>query len=159
MAEVVLNPNELSEKLGALKAQGKKIVMADGCFDLLHVGHVRYLRAAKGLGDVLVLAINSDESVKRIKGSGRPFLPLEDRLGILALFEMVDFVTSFKENSVDSLLGLLQPRVYANRFGNSIKAESSFGGQVVTIKEGADHSVDKLIQEILGKYGPLSPKL
>ena len=158
MAEIVLNPNELSEKLESLKTQGKKIVLADGCFDLLHVGHVRFLRAAKALGDVLVLALNSDESVKRVKGSSRPLLPLEDRLGVLAAFEMVDFVTSFPENTAQPVLSLLKPHIYAKRPVNSAKADASFGGQVVTLQEGADHTADKLIQEILHKYGPLSTK-
>ncbi len=158
MAEIVLNQNELSKKLEALKAQGKKVVLADGCFDLLHVGHVRYLRAAKALGDLLVLALHSDESIKRIKGPGRPFLPLEDRLGVLSAFEMVDFVTSFQEDTVEPLLHLLKPPIYAKRQGQPAKTESPFGGQVVVIKEGTDHTVDKLIQEILRKYGPLTTK-
>ncbi len=158
MSEIVLNHKELSLKFEKLKSVGKKIVLADGCFDLLHVGHVRFLRAAKALGDILVLALNSDESVKRVKGPGRPLLPLEDRLGVLAAFEMVDFVTSFPEDTVQSLLSLLKPQIYAKRPGNSAKADSSFGGQVVTLQEGADHTADKLIQEILHKYGPLPPK-
>lgn len=122
------------------------------------MGHVRFLRAAKALGDVLVLALNSDESVKRVKGPGRPLLPLEDRLGVLAAFEMVDFVTSFPEDTALSLLSLLKPDIYAKRPGNSAKAESSFNGQVVTLQEGEDHTADKLIQEILRKYGPLPAK-
>jgi rfaE bifunctional protein nucleotidyltransferase chain/domain len=158
MAEVVLNQNELSKKFEVLKAQGKRIILADGCFDLLHVGHVRYLRAAKALGDALVLALNSDESVKRVKGSGRPFLPLEDRLGVLSAFEMVDFVTAFNDDTVEPLLFLLKPQIYAKRLDNPIKGDTSFGGQVVVVKEGTDHTVDRLIQEILRKYGSLPTK-
>jgi len=96
-AEVVLNHLELSERLEALKAKGRKIVLSDGCFDLLRTGHARYLRAAKALGDVLVLALPSDEAVQKALGPGRPLLPLEDRLGILAAFEMVDWVTSYSK--------------------------------------------------------------
>jgi rfaE bifunctional protein nucleotidyltransferase chain/domain len=158
VAEKILDHQELSKKLSALKAQGKKIVLADGCFDLLHVGHVRYLRAAKALGDVLVLALNSDESVKRVKGPGRPLLPLEDRLGVLAAFEMVDFVTSFNEDTVEPLLSILKPHIHAKRPGGPDKGETPFGGQVVKIKEGTDHTVDMLIEEILRKYGPLPAK-
>jgi rfaE bifunctional protein nucleotidyltransferase chain/domain len=155
MAEIVLKQNELSKRLESLKADGKKVVLADGCFDLLHVGHVRYLRAAKALGDILVLALNSDESVKRVKGSGRPLLPLEDRLGVLAAFEMVDFLTAFNEDTVEPLLILVKPNIYAKRPNRSIQGDPSFGGQMITVKEGTDHTADKLIQEILRKYGPL----
>ena len=155
MAEVVLNPVDLVKKMGAFKTQGRKIVLADGCFDLLHVGHVRYLRAAKALGDILVLALNSDASVQRVKGPGRPLLPLEDRLGVLAAFEMVDYLTSFDEDRVDSLLSLLQPHLYAKRPGRPSIGSPSFGGHEVVVQEGADHTADKLIQEILRKYGPL----
>src|SRR5580658_1988245 len=112
MAEIIPKQDGLSVKIAALKAQGKQIVLADGCFDLLHVGHVRYLRAAKALGDILVLALNSDESVKKEKGPGRPLLPLEDRLGVLAAFEMVDFLTSF-EGDLEPLLSSLKPNIYA----------------------------------------------
>ncbi len=116
MAEIILKQTELSQKLqGNLKALGKKIVIADGCFDLLHVGHVRYLRAAKALGDVLVLALNSDESVKRAKGPGRPLLPLEDRLGVLAAFEMVDYLTSFTEDTVEPLLFFFKPDILCQK--------------------------------------------
>jgi rfaE bifunctional protein nucleotidyltransferase chain/domain len=157
MAEIVLEKSKLSGKLEGLRAQGKKIVFADGCFDLLHVGHVRYLRAAKALGDVLVLALNSDESVKMEKGPGRPLLPLEDRLGVLAAFEMIDFLTSF-EGNLETLFPLLKPDVYAKRSGHSTKSEPSFAGQVILVKEGTEHTSDQLIREILRKYGPLPAK-
>jgi len=157
MAEKIIDHPTLAKKLEALKGQGKKIVLADGCFDLLHVGHVRYLRAAKALGDLLVLALNSDASIKRVKGEGRPLLPLEDRLGVLGAFEMVDFITSFEDDNVDPLLSQLRPQIYAQRPGNPAKGDS-FNGKVITVKEGTDHSADKLIQEILRKYGPLSEK-
>ncbi len=158
MAEVILQHGELAKRVETLKSQGKKVVLVDGCFDLLHVGHVRFLRAAKALGDVLVLALNSDESVKRVQGSGRPLLPLEDRLGVLSAFEMIDFVTAFSEDSVAPLLFQLKPQIYAKRAGDQAKGENSFGGQVIAVKQGEDHTEEKLIQEILRKYGPLSAK-
>ncbi|HTC20258.1 MAG TPA: adenylyltransferase/cytidyltransferase family protein [bacterium] len=157
MAEIILKQDGLSVKIAALKAQGKQIVLADGCFDLLHVGHVRYLRAAKALGDILVLALNSDESVKREKGPGRPLLPLEDRLGVLAAFEMVDFLTSF-EGDLEPLLSSLKPNIYAKRPGHATKSDPSFAGQVILVKEGMEHTSNKLIHEILRKYGPLPVK-
>jgi rfaE bifunctional protein nucleotidyltransferase chain/domain len=158
MAEVILEPGTLAKKVDALKSQGRKIVLVDGPFDLLQVGDVRFLRAAKALGDALVLALNSDESLKRVKGEGRPLLPLEDRLGVLSAFEMVDFVIPFTEDSVTPLLNLLRPTIYAIRTGTKAPANTSFGGQTVTLKEGDGHSAEKLIQIILGKYGSLEKK-
>lgn len=151
MAEKVLDRRELAGKIEGLKARGRKIVLADGCFDLLHVGHVRYLRAAKAMGDVLVLALNSDASVKRLKGEGRPLLPLEDRLGVLSAFEMVDFVTSFDEDTAGPLLAELKPHVHACR--SAAPPAASFGGETLVVKEGTGFTTDKLIGEILRKYG------
>jgi D-glycero-beta-D-manno-heptose 1-phosphate adenylyltransferase len=154
MAEVILQHGGLAKRIETLKSQGKKVVLADGCFDLLHVGHVRFLRAAKSLGDVLILALRSDKLVKNVKGPGRPLLPLEDRLEVLSAFEMIDFVTVF-EDTVKPLLAQLNPQIYAKCAGAPSKEEVSFGGRVVIVKEGEDHTAEKLIQEILRKYGPL----
>ena len=159
MAQVILNYDELAKKLEALKAQGKKIVFTNGCFDMLHVGHVRYLRGAKALGDVLVLAINSDDSIRRLKGKERPLLPLEDRLGILSAFEMVDFVTPFEDDTVTPLLLKLKPHIQAK--GTDYTTESipekdtmaSFGGKVAVVGDPKDHASKNLIKEILEKYG------
>src|SRR3974390_2127023 len=104
MAEKILDHQALIRTLETLKSQGKKVVLAEGVFDLLRIGHARYLRAAKALGDVLVLDIPTDESIKKALGPGRPLLPLEDRLGILSDFEMIDWVTSYPENDVLKLL-------------------------------------------------------
>jgi len=160
MAQIVLDHNELAKKLETLKAQGKKVVFTNGCFDLLHVGHVRYLRGAKALGDVLVLALNSDDSIRRLKGKERPLLPLEDRLGILSAFEMVDFVTAFEEDTVTPLLLKLKPHIHAK--GTDYTPETvpekdtvaSFGGKVAVVGDPKDHASKNLIQEILRKYAP-----
>ncbi|HTA76124.1 MAG TPA: adenylyltransferase/cytidyltransferase family protein [bacterium] len=160
MAQVVLNHDELAKKIDELKKQGKKVIFANGCFDLLHVGHVRYLRGAKALGDVLVLAINSDASVRRLKGPERPLLPLEDRLGVLAAFEMIDYITSFEEDTVSPLLLKLKPNVQVK--GTDYTPDSipekdtvaSFGGTVAVVGDPKDHASKNLIQEILRKYGP-----
>ncbi len=160
MAQVVLNHNELSQKIAALKAQGKTIVFTNGCFDLLHVGHVRYLRGAKALGDILVLAVNSDDSIRRLKGKERPLLPLDDRLGILSAFEMVDFITPFEDDTVTPLLLKLKPNIHAK--GTDYTPETvpekdtvaSFGGKVAVVGDPKDHASKNLIQEILKKYGP-----
>jgi D-glycero-beta-D-manno-heptose 1-phosphate adenylyltransferase len=164
MAEVVLDQSKLAKKIEALKAQGKKIVFANGCFDMLHVGHVRYLRGAKALGDVLVLALNTDDSIRRLKGKERPLLPLEDRLGILSAFEMVDFITAFEEDTVTPLLLKLKPNIQAK--GTDYTPDTipekdtmaSFGGQVAVVGDPKDHASKNLIKEILTKYGPLPGK-
>jgi rfaE bifunctional protein nucleotidyltransferase chain/domain len=164
MAEVVLNHDALANKLEALKAQGKKIVFTNGCFDMLHVGHVRYLRGAKALGDILVLAVNSDESIRRLKGKERPLLPLEDRLGILSAFKMVDFVTAFEDDTVTPLLLKLKPHIQAK--GTDYTPDTvpekdtmaSFGGKVAVVGDPKNHASKNLIQEILKKYGPLPTK-
>jgi D-glycero-beta-D-manno-heptose 1-phosphate adenylyltransferase len=162
MAQVILDHNELAKKIEELKKHGKKVIFANGCFDLLHVGHVRYLRGAKALGDVLVLAINSDASVRRLKGQERPLLPLEDRLGILSAFEMIDFITAFEDDTVSPLLLKLKPNVQVK--GTDYTPDTipekdtvaSFGGEVAVVGDPKDHASKNLIQEILRKYGPLT---
>jgi rfaE bifunctional protein nucleotidyltransferase chain/domain len=161
MAQVILDHNELAKKIEELKKQGKKVIFANGCFDLLHVGHVRYLRGAKALGDVLVLAVNSDTSVRRLKGPERPLLLLEDRLGILSAFEMIDFITAFEDDTVSPLLLKLKPNVQVK--GTDYTPDTipekdtvaSFGGEVAVVGDPKDHASKNLIQEILRKYGPL----
>jgi rfaE bifunctional protein nucleotidyltransferase chain/domain len=164
MAQVILNHDELAQKLEGLKNQGKTIVFTNGCFDLLHVGHVRYLRGAKALGDVLVLALNSDDSVRRLKGPERPLLPLEDRLGVLAAFEMIDFLTAFEDDTVTPLLLKLKPQIHAK--GTDYTPETvpekdtmaAIGGKVAVVGDPKDHASKNLIGEILRKYGPLPTK-
>ncbi|MBI3016370.1 MAG: adenylyltransferase/cytidyltransferase family protein [Candidatus Tectomicrobia bacterium] len=102
------------ETIGAeLKKNGKVLVFANGCFDLLHVGHVRYLKAARALGDALVVAVNSDRSARRLKGPGRPFTPQDERLEILAALECVDHLLLFDEATVAELLLRLKPHIHA----------------------------------------------
>jgi rfaE bifunctional protein nucleotidyltransferase chain/domain len=160
MAQVILNHNQLAKKIEELKKEGKKVVFTNGCFDLLHVGHVRYLRGAKALGDTLVLAINSDASVRRLKGPERPLLPLGDRLGILSAFEMIDFLTAFDEDTVAPLLLKLKPHIHAK--GTDYTPDTvpekdtvaSFGGQTAVVGDPKDHASKDLIKEILRKYRP-----
>jgi rfaE bifunctional protein nucleotidyltransferase chain/domain len=162
MAEVIWNHEQLAEKIASLKAVGKKIILANGCFDLLHVGHVRYLWAAKALGDVLVVALNSDHSVKRLKGKERPLLPLEDRLGIFSHFEMVDFVTPFDTDTVEPLLLKIKPDIHAKGTDYTPEtvpersAVASYGGRVATVGDPKNHASRDLIREILEKYGSIS---
>lgn len=103
---------ELRKIVASEKARGKTIVLANGCFDLFHVGHIRYLRGAKSKGDILVVGLNSDRSVRRLKGRGRPILPQGERAEILAAFSFVDYVVTFSEPNVEKLLVALKPDVH-----------------------------------------------
>src|SRR5689334_4506620 len=113
MAIVQLDRAELTRHLDAERAAGRTIVLANGCFDLVHVGHVRYLEAAKREGDVLVVAINSDASVRRNKGEGRPLVPEGERAEVLAALRCVDYVTDVGETTADELIRALRPNVHA----------------------------------------------
>jgi len=106
---------ELAVQLARRRAErpGLRIVLANGCFDLLHVGHVRYLAAARALGDLLVVALNEDASVRTLKGSGRPAMPLADRAEIVSALRAVDHVTSFPERDLETTLRMLRPDVHA----------------------------------------------
>jgi rfaE bifunctional protein nucleotidyltransferase chain/domain len=101
----------LKLRLETLRRRGKRIVFTNGCFDLIHPGHVRYLRAARKLGDVLVVGLNSDASVRRLKGPGRPLVPQADRAEVLAALEMVDYVTVFSEDTPQRVITQVQPDV------------------------------------------------
>ena len=103
----------LAASLDAEREAGRTIVMANGCFDLLHAGHVRYLQGAAAEGDVLVVAVNTDESVRRNKGPGRPLQPEDDRVEVLAAVGCVDYVTTFGESTADAILRALRPHVHA----------------------------------------------
>jgi rfaE bifunctional protein nucleotidyltransferase chain/domain len=104
---------ELRKVVEAQKRRGRRIVVANGCFDLFHVGHIRYLRESAGQGDVLVVALNSDSSVRALKGAGRPLLPQRERAEILAAFEFVDYITIFREPDVEKVLIALKPDVHS----------------------------------------------
>lgn len=133
-----------------LKRKGKVVVFANGCFDLLHVGHVRYLEAARALGDSLVVAVNSDRSARGLKGSGRPFTPQEERLEILSALECVDHLLLFDEATVEELLLRLRPHVHAK--GTDYTEETvperevvrSYGGRVAIVGDPKTRSSSEL---------------
>ncbi len=118
------------------KKKGKRIVLANGCFDLIHVGHIRYLKESRALGDILVVALNSDTSVRKLKGKGRPILSEEERVEIISSFYFVDYVIVFKEPNVEKILLTLKPHVHAK--GSDYTEESvperetvlSYGGEI-----------------------------
>ncbi len=137
---------ELVAEVEELKAQGKKIVFTNGCFDLLHVGHVRYLKEAKKLGDILVLGLNSDISVQSLeKGEGRPFVPQDERAELLASLEMIDLISIFDEPTPLELIKLVHPDVLVK--GGDWKTEDIIGGKEVTEWGGEV----KALPEIPGK--------
>jgi rfaE bifunctional protein nucleotidyltransferase chain/domain len=111
MGRVILDRGELLRVRAGLRAEGRRLVFTNGCFDILHVGHVRYLAAARGLGDVLLVAVNSDRSVRVLKGAGRPVLNEAERAELLAALSSVDFVTVFDEDSPRRLISELLPDV------------------------------------------------
>src|SRR5216117_1258404 len=113
---------EAAHLAARLRAAGRRIVLANGCFDLLHVGHVRYLEAARALGDVLFVGINGDAAVARLKGPGRPLMPAAERLELLAALRAVDHVVVFDEDTADELIRALKPDVHAK--GTDYTAES-----------------------------------
>jgi rfaE bifunctional protein nucleotidyltransferase chain/domain len=124
----ILSWNELKEETDRLKAEGKKVVFTNGCFDIIHVGHVRYLRDAKKLGDVLLVALNTDSSMARIK-PGRPVTPETQRAEVVAGLEMVDYVTLFNEDNPRDLIRFLSPDVLVK--GGDWKKEEIVGSDVV----------------------------
>ena len=146
---------ELRTRIAELKAQGKKIAFANGHFDLLHVGHLRYLRDARAEGDVLVVAINDDASVARLKGPGRPVVPATERAELLAALEPVDFVVVFEGDSPASLLADLKPDVHCKGtdYGSpeqvpEYETVRSYGGRTALVGDPKDHATSDLIAKV-----------
>src|SRR5881394_4525334 len=122
MSSKIVDLEELSDRSEKLRAAGKTLVATNGCFDLLHVGHVRYLQAARALGDALAVGVNGDKSVRELKGENRPVNNERDRAEVLAALECIDFVTIFPEARATRLLELVRPAVYAK--GGDYTAET-----------------------------------
>jgi rfaE bifunctional protein nucleotidyltransferase chain/domain len=146
--------SELINIVETARKRGHRIVFANGCFDVLHVGHVRYLEAAKALGDLLIVGVNSDEQTHRLKGPGRPLLPEDQRAEIISSLEVVDFVTVFDEPTVTELLLALKPDIHAK--GTDYTEDSvperdvvrSFGGQVAIVGDPKDHSSSEMVEKL-----------
>lgn len=113
MNSKILTLDQLAAESGRLRSESQRVVATNGCFDILHVGHVRYLTAARKLGDVLVVGLNGDDSVRQLKGEGRPVNREQDRAEVLAALESVDYVTIFPENRATNFLRAAAPAVYA----------------------------------------------
>lgn len=150
-SSMILQRDELVARVTASRKQGTRVVLANGCFDVLHVGHVRYLRGAKAEGDLLVVGINSDKQVAALKGAGRPIMGEQERAEIVAALEPVDLVTIFDEPTVTELLLALKPDVHAK--GTDYTEDtvperevvSGYGGRVAIVGDPKNHSTSQLI--------------
>ena len=155
----VLGIEEATRWADAQRLKGRRIVLANGVFDLLHVGHVRYLGAARALGDVLVVALNSDASVRRLKGQGRPLMSAAERAELIGALRHVDAVVVFEEDTVDRLVGALRPDVqakgtdYTEATVPERAAVLAAGGRVAIAGDPKDHSTRDLIRAIVERFG------
>jgi len=153
MARIVTR-EELVELVESDRAAGRTIALANGCFDLLHVGHIRYLEAAAAEADRLVVAVNDDPSVARLKGEGRPLMPEDDRAELVAGLRAVDYVVLFSEPTVTELLGDIRPDVHCK--GTDYTEDTvperdvvrAYGGRVAIVGDPKDHSTRDLLSRI-----------
>ena len=156
MSSKIVDLEELSDRSEKLRAAGKKLVVTNGCFDLLHVGHVHYLQAARALGDFLVVGLNSDHSVRELKGSGRPIMTESDRAEVLAALGCVDLVTIFPEIRATRFLAAARPAVYVK--GGDYSSETlnqeeraalkQIGAEIRLIPFEAGYSTSQLLEQI-----------
>ena len=153
---MILSREELVPRINAERKIGLRVVLANGCFDVLHLGHVRYLAGARELGDVLVVGVNSDEQVARLKGPGRPILPASERAELVAALESVTYVTVFDEPTVEALLLELKPDIHAKGTDYTIDSVPerdvvrSYGGRVAIVGDPKDHSTSAILARLGG---------
>jgi rfaE bifunctional protein nucleotidyltransferase chain/domain len=147
----VLSREEVISVVAVARSTGSRIVLANGCFDVLHLGHIRYLQGARELGDVLVVGVNSDHQVAIQKGDGRPILPAIERAELLAALESVSYVTIFDEPTVEELLLALKPDVHAKGTDYTVdtvperEVVKSYGGRVAIVGDPKDHSTSEIL--------------
>ena len=151
----LLTVGQLEPRLSALRSAGRRVALANGHFDLIHVGHLRYLQAARREADVLIVAINDDDSVARLKGPGRPIVPAAERAELLAGFSVVDFVVIFEGDSPAPLLARLQPDVHCKGtdYGSPERVPEfavvqSYGGRTALVGDPKDHATSDLIARV-----------
>ena len=153
----ILGERDLALALSMERECGKTIAFANGCFDVLHVGHLRYLQGAARQADVLVVGVNGDESVRTLKGKGRPVMPARERAEIISAIRGVSFVTIFSEESPARLLGALKPDVHCK--GTDYTPETvperdvvrAYGGRVVIVGDPKDHSTSEILEKMRGQ--------
>ncbi len=142
-----------------LRSKGRKIIFTNGCFDLLHAGHIKYLSAAKKMGDVLILGLNSDSSVRKIKGPKRPLVCQKDRLTVMAGIESIDYVILFNQSTPLELIKALKPDILVKgsdwKTGSIVGADfvKKHGGRVATVTLAKGRSTTNLINKIVKTYG------
>lgn len=149
--------SQLAKIIQEHKKRGQKVVLANGCFDLIHVGHIRYIEESKKKGDLLVVAMNSDSSVRTLKGKGRPILNQKERAEIISSFSTVDYITFFREQNVENVLLALKPDIHAK--GSDYTEETvpeketvkGYGGRIAITGGPKIKSTSKLIEEIRSK--------
>lgn len=150
----ILPQEKLAETISKTRSKGRQIVFANGCFDLLHVGHIRYLVAARELGDLLVVAINSDRIVRKLKGANRPMMTELERAEIIAALGCVDYVTIFDTPTVTELLLLLKPDIHAKGTDYTLETVpereivKSYGGKVAIVGDPKDHSTTAILEQL-----------
>ncbi len=150
---------EARELASRWRGEGKRLVLANGCFDLLHVGHVRYLREARALGDALLVGVNSDASVARLKGAGRPIMSAAERAEIVAALESVDAVVLFDDDTADQLVATLRPDIHAKGTDYTMEtvperaAVLAAGGRVAIAGDPKSHATRDLIRTIVERFG------
>ncbi len=149
-----INRDQINNIVGNLKAAGKVVVFTNGCFDILHCGHVRYLAAARELGDCLIVGLNSDESVRRLKGATRPINCEEDRAEVLAALTVVDYVVIFGDHTAEGLVAAIQPDIYVKGGDYCIEdipeaeVAAGYGGKTVLIPLVPGRSSSNIINKI-----------
>ena len=155
ITEKILNREQLKQRVAEWRAAGESLTLANGGFDLLHVGHVRYLHAAKQLGGRLIVAVNSDESMRSLKGQGRPLIPAEERAEIIAALADVDAVVIFSEPDVRRLIHEIRPDIHAKGTDYTVETVPerdevlAYGGRVAIVGDPKDHSSTEIIRSRL----------
>ena len=158
-ADTALTADELERHLRAHRSDGQRVVLTNGCFDVLHRGHTRYLNQAKQLGDVLVVALNSDDSVRKLKGPGRPINSVADRAAVIAALSCVDYVTVFDTPTPIPLIEQLRPEIYAKggdytpEMLAETEAVEAYGGRVSILDYVAERSTTAMVQRIRNGEG------
>jgi D-glycero-beta-D-manno-heptose 1-phosphate adenylyltransferase len=150
----ILDRNRLIARVAIARRNGARVVLANGCFDILHVGHVRYLEGARALGDLLVVGVNSDVQVRGLKGEGRPLVPERERAELVAALRAVDYVTIFPEPTVEQLLRAIRPDIHAK--GTDYTEETvperdvirSIGGRVAIVGDPKRHSTSEMLRHL-----------
>ena len=152
----ILERDQLIDQVAVKRRGSAKIVLANGCFDLFHVGHIRYLAGAKELGDILIVGVNSDRQVRRLKGENRPLMPEQERAEMISALRFVDYVTIFDEPTVEELIRDVRPDFHAK--GTDYTTETvpekeivkEYGGQTAIVGDPKDHSSTELIKKVAG---------